>query len=211
MSKINNQYSLIFFPYIIIIKISLELIFLIEKFFIIVSFISPYFIHIKNHSQFQNLFLKILLILKTSIWILKHWSTINLSGVTLVSTILCPHCKTKVSKKAEICYKCKKHLKPRKKSLKVNFNTKSRIDFRIFAIGLLVFVLTNTIFLYISSEYAMLIAGFATMLFLYLVFKFYFESENDAASLRRVGIKIIIYYFMILVVGVILLLLFKLY
>jgi len=129
----------------------------------------------------------------------------------LVSTILCPRCKTKVSKNAEICYKCKKPLKPRKKGLKVDFDTSSRIDFRIFAIGLLVFVLTNTIFLYIASEYAMLIAGFATMLFLYLVFKYYFESENDAASLRRVGIKIILYYFMIIIVGVILLLLFKLY
>jgi hypothetical protein len=131
----------------------------------------------------------------------------------LVSTIICPRCKTKNSKKAELCYKCKNPLKPDKTSNKKNplsFNPKSRFDFRIIVTGLILFVLCNSVLLFISGDYAMLISGFALMLFLYVIFKRFMEID-DSVTLKSLGFKIILYYLVIVALGAVLLLAFHLY
>ncbi|EKF87068.1 zinc ribbon domain-containing protein [Methanobacterium formicicum] len=131
----------------------------------------------------------------------------------MVSTIICPRCKTKNSKKAEFCYNCKNPLKPGKTSNKKNplsLNPKSRFDFRIIVTGLILFVLCNIVLLFISGDYAMLISGFALMLFLYVIFKRFMEID-DSVTLKSLGFKIILYYLVIVALGAILLLAFHLY
>ncbi|MBI4814329.1 MAG: zinc ribbon domain-containing protein [Methanobacterium sp.] len=132
----------------------------------------------------------------------------------MVSTIICPRCKTKNTKKAEICYNCKNPLKPNKKPAKSNlltFNPKSRVDIRIIVIGVLLFVLSNVLFLYIVYDYAMLVSGFAIMLFLYIVFKYYSQPDDYSAGIRSIGFKIILYYLVIVLIGAVILLTFHLY
>ncbi len=132
----------------------------------------------------------------------------------MVSTIICPRCKTKNSKKAEICYKCKNPLKPNKKPDKSNlftFNTKSRVDIRIIVMGILLFVLSNTLFLFVVSDYAMLVSGFTIMLFLYVVFKYYSQPDDYSVSIKSIGFKIILYYLIIVLLGAVILLAFHLY
>jgi hypothetical protein len=131
----------------------------------------------------------------------------------LVSTIICPQCKTKNNKKAEICYKCKTSLKPNKKLDKKNFlsfNTESRFDLKIILVGILLFVVSNVIFLYIVYDYAMLVSGFAIMLFLYVLFKYY-SPPDDSTNMKKIGYKVIMYYLIIVVVGAVILLMFHLY
>ena len=131
----------------------------------------------------------------------------------MVSTIICPRCNTKNSKKAEFCYKCKNPLKPGKTSNKKNplsFNPKSRFDFRIIVTGLILFVLCNIVFLSISADYAMLISGFTLMLFLYVLFKRFMEKD-DSVTVKSLGFKIILYYLVIVALGAVVLLAFHLY
>lgn len=132
----------------------------------------------------------------------------------MVSTIICPRCKTKNSKKAEFCYKCKNPLKPGKTSNKKNpisFDPKSRFDFRIIVTGLILFVLCNIAFLSFSPDYSMLISGFIIMLFLYVLFKRYMEPNDPDMSIKTLGFKIILYYLVIVLLGAVILLVFHLY
>jgi len=134
-------------------------------------------------------------------------------GDILVSTIICPRCKTKNSKKAEICYNCKNSLKPDKKSDKKNFlsfNPESRFDFKIILIGILLFVICNVLVLNVVYDYAMLVSGFAIMLFLYVLFKYY-SPPDDSTSIKKIGYKVILYYLIIVIVGAVILLTFHLY
>jgi len=131
----------------------------------------------------------------------------------MVSTIICPKCKTKNSKKAEICYKCKNPLKPNKKSGKKNFlsfNPESRFDFKIILVGIVLFVLFNVLLLNVVYDYAMLVSGFAIMLFLYVLFKYY-SPQDDSASMKKIGYKVILYYLVIVIVGAVILLTFNLF
>jgi ribosomal protein L40E len=133
--------------------------------------------------------------------------------VSMVSTVICPRCKTKNSKKAELCYKCKNPLKPGKsrKSNPLSFDPKSRFDLRIIITGLILFVLCNIAFLYISPDYSMLMSGFVVMLFLYLLFKHYMEPNDPSMTIKTLGLKVILYYLIIIALGVVVLLLFHLY
>ena len=131
----------------------------------------------------------------------------------MVSTIICPRCKTKNSKKAEICYKCQSPLKPNKKLNKKNFlsiNTQSRFDFKIILIGIFLFVLCNVLLLNVVYDYAMLVSGFAIMLFLYVLFKYY-TPQDDSVSMKTIGYKVILYYLIIVFVGAVILLTFNLF
>ncbi|MGF7117023.1 zinc ribbon domain-containing protein [Methanobacterium oryzae] len=134
----------------------------------------------------------------------------------MVSTVLCPRCKTKNSKTAEICYNCKKPLKPSKKSSETSskkpykesskkpllsyFNRES-VDLKIIAIGTVIFVLSNVILLEIAEDYAVLISGFATLMFTYLVFKNYYKI-NETRSLEM---KVLINYLIMALIGILVL------
>lgn len=131
----------------------------------------------------------------------------------LVSTIICPRCKTKNSKKAEICNKCKNSLKPDKKQNRMSFfsfNPQSRFDFKIILIGIILFVICNVVLLNVVYDYAMLVSGFAIMLFLYLLFKYY-TPQDDSANMKKIGYKVILYYLIIVFVGAVILLTFNLF
>jgi ribosomal protein L40E len=130
----------------------------------------------------------------------------------LVSTIICPRCKTKNSKKAEICYKCKNPLKPDKKNKKnfLSINPDSRFDFKIILIGILLFVICNVLLVNVVYDYAMLVSGFAIMLFLYVLFKYY-TPQDDSVSMKTIGYKVILYYLIIVFVGAGILLTFNLF
>lgn len=123
----------------------------------------------------------------------------------MVSTIPCPQCGTKNSKTAEICYKCKKRLKTRKKPEIFNFNPKSKIDLKIIAVGAILFVISNVLFLNIASEYSALISGSVTMVYLYLVFKKAPEPEDSPNKVRNMGLKIVFNYLIMVIIGVIIL------
>ncbi len=128
----------------------------------------------------------------------------------MVSTILCPRCKTKNTKNAEICYHCQKPLKTQKKSKIVSFNTKSKLDLKIIAIGTLIFILSSVFVLYIVPDYSIMISGFATLLFLYLVFRNP-EKSKDKSQARSLGLKVILNYLIIIVTGIIVIYLLNLY
>lgn len=136
---------------------------------------------------------------------------INKKGDILVSVIYCPLCKTKNSKKAEICYNCKKPLKPHKsrqhpKKLSIfTFNPKSKIDFKIIAIGVIIFVLSNIVLLNIAYDYSILISGFATMVYMYFVLKNSPQSPETSNELKNVGFKIIANYLIIAITGILIL------
>lgn len=138
----------------------------------------------------------------------------------MVSTILCPRCKTKNSKTAEICYNCKKQLKPSKKSSEkpseksykkyyekppkkplLSYFNRESVDLKIIAIGTAIFVLSNVILLEIAEDYAVLISGFATLMFTYLVFKNYYKI-NETRSLEM---KVLINYLIMAVIGILIL------
>ncbi|AUB55123.1 MULTISPECIES: zinc ribbon domain-containing protein [Methanobacterium] len=131
----------------------------------------------------------------------------------MVSTIICPRCKTKNKKTAEICSNCKNPLKTNKKPDKKNFlifNPESRFDFKIILIGIFLFVICNVLLLNVVYDYAMLVSGFAIMLFLYILFKYY-SSQDDSASMKKIGYKVILYYLIIVFVGAVILLTFNLF
>lgn len=131
----------------------------------------------------------------------------------MVSTRSCPRCGTKNSKKAEVCYNCNNSLKSSKKprkikvSRQIKFNTESLIDIKVIAIGTAIFVLSYALFLDIAYDYAALICGFGTMIFLYFVFK----NTEDSTNTRRMGIKIVVNYLSMALTGVLILLVLNLF
>lgn len=134
----------------------------------------------------------------------------------MVSTILCPRCKTKNSKTAEICYNCKKPLKPSKKSSGkpseksnksskrplLSYFNKESIDLKIIAIGTAIFVLSNIILLEIAEDYAVLISGFATLMFTYIIFKNYYKIQE----IRSLEMKVLINYLIMALIGILIIL-----
>lgn len=129
----------------------------------------------------------------------------------MVSTISCPQCGTKNSKLDEVCYKCKKRLKTRKKSEILKFNPKSKIDLKIIAIGVILFVMSNAIVLNIASDYSALVSGSVTMLYLYLVFKNAPQPENSQNNTRSMGLKIVFHYLIMIILGIAILAAFRIY
>lgn len=128
----------------------------------------------------------------------------NKKVIFLVGTIMCPRCKTKNSKKAEICYNCKNQLKRRKNPTILSTNPNSKIELKIIAVGITIFVATNVLILSIAYDYAIMISGFTTLLYLYLVFKnspMYKNSNKD--NMRSVGFKVILNYLIIVFLGII--------
>ncbi len=140
----------------------------------------------------------------------------------MVSTISCPRCKTKNSKTAEICYNCKKPLKPSKKSPnpknspKESFNSeksskkpllsyfnRESIDLKIIAIGTAIFILSNFLLLNIAEDYSVLVSGFTTLLFTYLIFKKYYKYDE----IRSLEVKVLINYLITAAIGILVLLL----
>ncbi|MGZ7070679.1 MAG: zinc ribbon domain-containing protein [Methanobacterium sp.] len=122
----------------------------------------------------------------------------------MVSTILCPRCKTQNSKKAEVCYKCNNTLKVHKKPSILSTNPKSKIELKIIAVGVTIFVASNILLLNIAYDYIFMISGFATMLYLYFAFKnspMYQDSTKK--NLRSAGFKIILNYLIIVALGII--------
>lgn len=130
----------------------------------------------------------------------------------MVSTVLCPRCNTKNSKTAEICYNCKKPLKSSKKSSEkpsknilkkplLSYFNRESIDLKIIAIGTAIFVLSNIILLNIAEDYAVLISGFATLMFTYLVFKNYYKIDEK----RSLEMKVLINYLIMAVIGILVL------
>ena len=123
----------------------------------------------------------------------------------MVSTIICPRCKTKNAKTAEICYNCKNTLKTHKKPSILSTNPKSKIELKLIVVGTIIFVVTNIILLDIAFDYAYMISGFSTMVYLYFAFKNSPIPKSDN-NLRRVGFKIILNYLIIVLLGCIFLL-----
>lgn len=120
-------------------------------------------------------------------------------GDILVSTIICPRCKTKNSKKAEICYKCNAPLKVKKPSI-LSSNSKSKIDVKLIGIGAVIFILVAIIFRDIAYDYSYMISGFSTMVYLYFAFKNTQISKADN-TLRGVGLKLVVNYLIIVLIG----------
>ena len=133
----------------------------------------------------------------------------------MVSTVLCPRCKTKNSKTAEICYKCKKPLKPSKKSSEetsekpieqssnppkrpfLSYFNKEAINLKIIAVGAVIFILSNIILLEIAEDYSVLVSGFGTLLFTYLAFKKFYKFED----MRSLEVKVLINYIITALIG----------
>lgn len=120
----------------------------------------------------------------------------------MVSTIPCPRCKTKNNKKAEICYNCKNPLKKRKNPSILSSNPQSKIELKIIAVGITIFITSNIIILNIAYEYSVMISGFATLLYLYFVFK---DStpKNTKKEVRSYGFKVLLNYLIIVALGII--------
>lgn len=121
----------------------------------------------------------------------------------MVSTIICPRCKTKNSKKANVCYNCKNTLKVHKKPSILSSNPKSRIEPKIIIIGALIFIISNAIILDIAYDYAILVSGFATMVYLYYAFKNSQMPTDSKNKTRALGFKIILHYLAIVALGII--------
>ena len=120
----------------------------------------------------------------------------------MVSTIVCPRCKTKNSKKAKVCYKCQNTLKAHKNPSILSTNPKSKIELKIIAVGITIFVASNIFILNIASDYTYMISGFSTLLYLYLAFRNSPEYKN-AKNMRSQGFKIILNYMIIVVLGIV--------
>lgn len=120
----------------------------------------------------------------------------------MVSTILCPRCKTKNSKKAVVCYKCNNTLKEHKKPSILSSNPKSKIDLKIIVVGITIFVASNVLILSTAPDYAFMISGFATLLYLYFAFK---DStpKNTKQEMRSYGFKVILNYLIIVFLGIV--------
>jgi len=156
-----------------------------------------------------------------SLYSLNNWyhkkinKNLSIESDFMVSTILCPRCKTKNAKNAEICYNCKKPLKPSKKSSEksakessnssrrplLSYFNRESINLKIIAIGLIIFILGNIIFLEIAEDYSVLISGFITLLFAYLAFKRFYEFDD----IRDLEVKVLINYLIIAFIGILVL------
>ena len=121
----------------------------------------------------------------------------------MVSTIPCPRCKTNNSKKAQICYKCNATLKKRKNPSILSTNPQSKIELKIIGVGITIFVATNILLLNIAYDYAIMISGFSTLLYLYLAFKNSPMPQNSKKEIRSKGIKVILNYLIIVFLGII--------
>lgn len=122
----------------------------------------------------------------------------------MVSTILCPRCKTKNSKKADVCYKCKNQLKARKNPSILSSNPKSKIELKIILVGVIIFVSSNILLVNIALDYVYMISGFAAMFYLYLAFKNSpMFQDSTKKNLKSAGFKIILNYLIIVVLGII--------
>lgn len=117
----------------------------------------------------------------------------------MVSTIVCPRCKTKNSKKAKVCYNCQNTLKAHKNPSILSTNPKSKIELKIIAVGITIFAASNILILNIALDYAYMISGFSTLLYLYLAFK---NSPEYEKNVRSTGFKIIINYLIIVLLGI---------
>ena len=124
----------------------------------------------------------------------------------MVSTIICPRCKTKNSKKAKVCYNCKNTLKVHKNPSILSSNPESRIEPKIIIIGALIFIISNALILDVAYDYSILVSGFATMVYLYYAFKGSQLSTDSKNKTRALGFKIIIHYLTIVLIGIIALL-----
>ena len=124
----------------------------------------------------------------------------------MVSTIICPRCKTKNSKKADVCYNCKTTLKVHKKPSILSSNPESRIEPKIIIIGALIFIISNVIILDAAYDYSILVSGFATMVYLYYAFKGSQVPTDSKNKTRALGFKIIMHYLAIILIGIIALL-----
>ena len=124
----------------------------------------------------------------------------------MVSTIICPRCKTKNSKKAKVCYNCKNTLKVHKNPSILSSNPESLIEPKIIIIGALIFIISNALILDVAYDYSILVSGFATMVYLYYAFKGSQLSTDSKNKTRALGFKIIIHYLTIVLIGIIALL-----
>ena len=124
----------------------------------------------------------------------------------MVSTIICPRCKTKNSKKAKVCYNCKNTLKVHKNPSILSSNPESRIEPKIIIIGALIFIISNALILDVAYDYSILVSGFATMVYLYYAFKGSQVPTDSKNKTRALGFKIIIHYLTIVLIGIIALL-----
>ena len=124
----------------------------------------------------------------------------------MVSTIICPRCKTKNSKKANVCYNCKNTLKAHKNPSILSSNPESRIEPKIIIIGALIFIISNALILDVAYDYSILVSGFATMVYLYYAFKGSQLPTDSKNKTRALGFKIIIHYLTIVLIGIIALL-----
>lgn len=119
----------------------------------------------------------------------------------MVSTITCPRCKTQNSKKALVCYKCKNTLKPHKKPSILSSNPESNIELKIIAVGITIFVASNILIMNIAYSYSIMISGFATLLYLYLVLRN--PDAKTKKEVRSYGFKVILNYLIIVILGII--------
>ena len=124
----------------------------------------------------------------------------------MVSTIICPRCKTKNSKKAKVCYNCKNTLKVHKNPSILSSNPESRIEPKIIIIGALIFIISNALILDVAYDYSILVSGFATMVYLYYAFKGSQLPTDSKNKTRALGFKIIMHYLAIILIGIIALL-----
>lgn len=122
--------------------------------------------------------------------------------ISLVSTIPCPRCKTKNSKKAKVCYNCNATLKKHAKPSILSSNPQSKIELKIIAVGITIFVASNILILNIAYDYAIMISGFATLLYLYFVFK-NSMPQNSKKEVRSAGFKVLLNYLIIVLLGII--------
>ncbi|MGB9978831.1 zinc ribbon domain-containing protein [Methanobacterium sp.] len=124
----------------------------------------------------------------------------------MVSTVICPRCKTKNSKKAKVCYNCKNTLIAHKKPSILSSNPESKFEPKIIIIGAIIFIISNAIILDIAYDYSILVSGFATMVYLYYAFKNSSVPLDSKNKTRTLGFKIIVHYLIIVLVGIIALL-----
>lgn len=120
----------------------------------------------------------------------------------MVSYTVCPRCGKKVNKKAEVCYNCKRTLKPHKKLQLSNPNLKSKLDIKTIAVGILIFTISTAVLINVTYDFAVYTSGFFTMVYLYYMFK---DSQGNK-NIKQIGIKLVIHYIIIVTLGILTLL-----
>jgi hypothetical protein len=82
-------------------------------------------------------------------------------------------------------------------------NPQSKIELKIIGVGITIFVATNVILLNIAYDYAIMISGFSTLLYLYFAFKNSPTPQNSKKDIRSEGFKVILNYLIIVFMGII--------